>query len=117
MGIEMEEELEWKVGKNITIQKTSGTGKKKKPKTVVRDSFFSGFFRTIDNEDPEKRKDLLEKTIKEAEVDMDDVEDEELEQMYEDALERVTDDAYEMGMALRSQLIPFAVRWYTGEAI
>ncbi|CAE7567002.1 ISPE, partial [Symbiodinium microadriaticum] len=40
--------------------------------------------------------------------------DDEMEQ--EEMVEALLENAYDCGMALRTQIIPFAVRWYTGEA-
>merc|ERR1712194_634793 len=122
--ISMEEEIEWKAGKNITVEmKRVAAGKKgknlkeKKVEKVDRNNFFRSFFRNITLDDPSEIQDLLDKTLLEMGFDTSEVDDEEeLEQAYEDALEKVTDDAYEMGLCLRDNIIPFAVRWYTGQA-
>merc|ERR1712194_594993 len=88
-----------------------------KTEKVPRASIFRLFFRTISMDEPDLLKDLLDKSLLEMGFDSNDIDDEEeLEQAYEDALEKVSDDAYEMGLALRNNIIPFAVRWYTGEA-
>merc|ERR1712217_825200 len=95
-------------------------GKMGKAKMVKepKPSFFRTFMRTIELENPENLKDLLDKSLAEMGFDPEECDDEEeMEQAYEDALEKVNDDAYEMGMCLRDNIIPFAVRWYTGEAM
>eukprot|EP00930_Biecheleria_cincta_P043718 TRINITY_DN2_c0_g1_i2.p1 TRINITY_DN2_c0_g1~~TRINITY_DN2_c0_g1_i2.p1 ORF type:complete len:380 (+),score=129.65 TRINITY_DN2_c0_g1_i2:79-1140(+) len=108
-------EIEWQPGKDVTVEKVSkkvkGGGAKKakqkgKEKEEPRDSFFRAFFRSL----------------KPGEPIPDDVNMENFEEMMdedddEDALmEMLMDNDYEMGTCLRDQLIPFAVRWYTGEA-
>merc|ERR1712194_528869 len=96
--------------------KLSGAGKVK-TEIIDRASFFRLFFRSLDMDEPDKIRDLLDKGLMEMGFDSADVDDEdELEQAYEDALEKVTDDAYEMGLCLRDNIIPFDVRWYTGQA-
>merc|ERR1719356_661141 len=51
----------------------------------------------------------MARAIAQDEEEDDDVEDEEL-------LAYLMDSDYEVGTALRDYVIPFAVRWYTGEA-
>merc|ERR1712194_19100 len=93
--------------------KLSGAGKVK-TEIIDRASFFRLFFRSLDMDEPDKIRDLLDKGL--MEMGFDSADEDELEQAYEDALEKVTDDAYEMGLCLRDNIIPFAVRWYTGQA-
>jgi len=131
--IRMEEEIAWKPGQDLTVEikkipinkgpkgkKTGGGGGgagKMKTQRTDRASFFRMFFRTLSMEDPDSMKDLLDKSLQEMGFDAEDADDEdELQQAYEDALEKVSDDAYEMGLCLRDNIIPFAVRWYTGQA-
>lgn len=123
-GIKMDEDIEWKAGEDITIEMKKSDKKKNAKKGGApkitkepRVSFFRTFFRSIELETPDTLKDLLDKALHEMGFDANEAEDEdELEQAYEDALEKVSDDAYEMGLCLRDNIIPFAVRWYTGQA-
>jgi len=117
--IKMEKEIDWKPARDITVEIKKSKNEKKKLKTerIERASFFRLFFRTISMDEPDLIKDLLDKSLLEMGFDSNDIDDEEeLEQAYEDSLEKVSDDAYEMGLCLRDNIIPFAVRWYTGEA-
>lgn len=111
------QEIDWKEGKNVTVEKVSkkvkGGGAKKakqkgKEKEEPRDSFFRHFFRNLkagmpipDDVNIEDAQQLL---------DSDDEGDD--EQMMDLLLE----NDYEIGCCVRDQLVPFAVRWYTGEA-
>lgn len=88
----------------MTFKKPKNKKKNNKPVKEIRDSFFSLFFRTINNEDPESMRDLLDRTLRDLDQDLDECEEDELEGMYEEALEKVNDDAYEMGMCLRDQV-------------
>eukprot|EP00396_MALV-II-16_sp_LP-1_P000114 gene114-28_t len=122
--IVMEDAIEWKAGKDVTIEmkkpKGGGAKKKKAPKKEPRDSFFRKFFRTIDTEegDPEELEDLIGKVFEEMGFDPKESEaEEELDEAYEQAIERVMDEAYEQGLQLRDSLIPFAIRFFTGEAL
>lgn len=107
-------EINWKDGKDVTVEKVAkkvkGGGakkaKQKKEKEEPRDSIFRHFFRTLkpDMSVPD-------------DVNLDDVggmcdEDDDDEGI----MEMLMDNDHEVGMALRDQIIPFAVRWYTGEA-
>jgi len=108
-------EIEWKAGKNVTVEivskKVKGGGAKKakqkgKEKEEPRDSFFRNFFRHL----------------KEGMAVPDDVNLEDAQQMMDDdddddqMMSLLMENDYEIGCCVRDQLIPFAVRWYTGEA-
>lgn len=107
--------VDWKPGKDVTVEtikkKTKGGGAKKqkqkgKETQEPRDSFFRNVFRNLKAGDPVP----------------DDVNDEEARQMMDDEddddemMNMLMENDHEIGMAIRDQLIPFAVRWYTGEA-
>mmetsp|Transcript_16076 Transcript_16076/g.35287 ORF Transcript_16076/g.35287 Transcript_16076/m.35287 type:complete len:350 (-) Transcript_16076:121-1170(-) len=102
--------IDWKAGKDVTVEKVQkkvkGGGakkaKQKKEKDEPRRSFFRVFFRRL-----EKGMEIPDDLSMEDELD-DDNEDE--------VLEFLMDNDYEIGCALRDQIVPFAVRWYTGEA-
>jgi len=109
-------EIDWKPGKNVTVEtvkkKTKGGGAKKakqkgKEKEEPRDSFFRNFFRNLSAGDP--MPELGAEEVR-ALCDEDDEDDE------EGMLELLMENDYEIGTSVRDQLIPFAVRWYTGEA-
>jgi len=110
------ESIEWKAGKDITVEKivkkVKGGGAKKakqkgKEKEEPRESFFRLFFRSLkaDDEVPDDIRQLYDSGE-------DDEEDEDMDMEMEDIL----DQTFEMGCGIRDQIIPFAVRWYTGEA-
>lgn len=105
-------EINWKPGKDVTIEtvskKVKGGGAKKakqKQKETVepRPSLFRSFFRSL-KKDEEFPEDLVD--MEEDESDLDP----------EEMVEAFLEQQYDMGVALRDQIIPFAVRWYTGEA-
>lgn len=101
----------WYVGKNVTVETAKKTRKKGKDskkkgagKEEARLSFFRSFFRDL------KRGDPLPEAALELELESDsDADDNEF-------VERLLEDSYDVGCMLRDQVIPFAVRWYTGEA-
>jgi len=111
--------IEWKEGKDVTVEKVAkkvkGGGAKKakqKGKETIqpRPSFFRDFFRNLDSENTklsEEDKELMQGSM------MGDPEDDDDDG---DMLEYLMDGNYEMGCALRDTVIPFAVRWYTGDA-
>jgi len=110
-------DIEWKEGKNVTVEKVSkkvkGGGAKKakqkgKEKEEPRDSFFRGFFRHLKVGMPIPDDVNLE----EAQQLLDEDDDGDDEQM----MDLLMENDYEIGCCVRDQLIPFAVRWYTGEA-
>merc|ERR1712125_217309 len=95
-------EIDWKPGKNVTVEKVSkkvkGGGakknKQKKEKEEPRPSIFRDFFRSM-------------------KPDMDIPDDVNLD---EGIMEMLMENDHEIGCALRDQIIPFGIRWYTGEA-
>jgi len=106
-------DIEWKEGKDVTVEKTvkkvKGGGAKKakqKGKETIepRESFFRLMFRTMALTDEEVPEDLG--------MFMD--EDEDIDP--EEAVEMFLSQTDEFGCAVKDALIPFAVRWYTGEA-
>eukprot|EP00441_Pelagodinium_beii_P045760 CAMPEP_0197624652 /NCGR_PEP_ID=MMETSP1338-20131121/4218_1 /TAXON_ID=43686 ORGANISM="Pelagodinium beii, Strain RCC1491" /NCGR_SAMPLE_ID=MMETSP1338 /ASSEMBLY_ACC=CAM_ASM_000754 /LENGTH=287 /DNA_ID=CAMNT_0043194831 /DNA_START=31 /DNA_END=894 /DNA_ORIENTATION=- len=104
--------IDWKAGKNVTVEKVKKTGpKKKKPGKEVlepRPSFFRNFFRTIKEGSPlPEDVDPHELAMQ---VDADDEPDE------EDLVDALMEMDHSAGEAIRWNIIPFAVRWYTGEA-
>jgi len=110
--------IEWKAGKNVTVEKTvkkvKGGGAKKqkqkgKEKEEPRPSFFRDFFRNLKQGD-----ELPEDAKMQAQMMMD--EEDEEEEGDEELLAYLMDNDHEIGTALRDNIIPFAVRWYTGEA-
>jgi len=108
-------DIVWKTGKDVTVEKVAkavkGGGakkaKQKKTKEEPRDSFFRMFFRTL-KEDDEMPPDIMQMMLGEREDDEDEDDDE--------MLMEFMDNDHEIGMAVKDQIIPFAVRWYTGEA-
>jgi len=105
----------WKTGKDVTVEKVAkkvkGGGakkaKQKKEKEEPRDSFFRLFFRTL-KEGDDMPPDIMQMMLGEREDDEDEDDDE--------LLEEFMDNDHEIGMAVKDQIIPFAVRWFTGEA-
>lgn len=109
--------IEWKPGKDVTVEKVTkkvkGGGAKKakqkgKEKEEPRDSFFRGFFRNL-KEGGHIPEDINLEEAREL-VDDDDEDDD------EHMLELLMENDYEMGCCIRDSLVPFAIRWYTGEA-
>jgi len=107
-------EIDWNAGKNVTVEivknKKKGGGAKKKAqkkeKEEPRDSFFRSFFRNLkcDGEIPDdintaEARDLCED-----------------EDSNEQMMALLMENDYEIGSAIADQIIPFGVRWYTGEA-
>ncbi|CAE7643524.1 NAP1 [Symbiodinium sp. CCMP2456] len=101
----------WKAGQDVTMGKPAKGGKKKKSHKEKllepRKSFFRDFFRSLQEEDE------LPEDVDTQQLCMQ-MGDDEMEQ--EEMVEALLENAYDCGMALRTQIIPFAVRWYTGEA-
>eukprot|EP00933_Yihiella_yeosuensis_P029754 TRINITY_DN2338_c0_g1_i2.p1 TRINITY_DN2338_c0_g1~~TRINITY_DN2338_c0_g1_i2.p1 ORF type:complete len:323 (-),score=131.12 TRINITY_DN2338_c0_g1_i2:315-1283(-) len=107
-------EIDWKEGKDVTVElvkkKVKGGGAKKakqkgKESIEPRNSFFRIFFRNLTPEseipegfDPEE--------FGEDESDMDE----------EEIVEMIMDQDHDMGLEVKDNLIPYAVRYYTGEA-
>lgn len=96
-----------------TQKKVKGGGAKKakqKGKETIepRNSIFRTFFRSLDSEDP--LPDDLKGMMEMGSMDDDDDDSD------GDMIAMYLENDYETGMALKNQIIPFAVRWYTGEA-
>ncbi|CAE8623005.1 unnamed protein product [Polarella glacialis] len=113
--------INWKDGKDVTtalVKKQKETKKGKNNKSVKqeskeeqepRTSFLRSFFRSLKEGSglPESiHQDELERIQGEAEEGMDE----------EEMVEAIMSNDYDMGCAIRFNIIPFAVRWYTGEA-
>jgi len=106
-------EIEWNDGKDITVEKVAkkvkGGGakkaKQKKEKEEPRESFFRDFFRTLKPGEPVP-----------DDLNLEDMLDEDDEEDDDEIMEMLMDRDHEIGTAIQDQLIPFAVRWYTGEA-
>jgi len=114
-------EIVWKEGKDVTIakvaKKVKGGGakkaKQKKEKEEPRASIFRDFFRSLSQESK-----LTEemRTRCRAMGMMEDDDSDEDEEDDEQILEYLMDADHQIGQAVRDNIIPFAVRWYTGEA-
>merc|ERR1712228_582650 len=87
-------EIEWKPGKKA---------KQKKEKEEPRPSIFRDFFRSMKPD-----MDIPDDVNLDEEMMEDDDE--------EGIVEMLMENDHEIGCALRDQIIPFGVRWYTGEA-
>jgi len=103
-------EIDWKAGKNITVEKVAkkvkgGGAKKKKAKESEepRDSFFRSIFRNL------KLGDDIPEDIN-AEEMMDEIEDE------DEFVKEYLDNQMEIVKMIKDFLIPHAVRVFTGEA-
>jgi nucleosome assembly protein 1-like 1 len=110
--------IKWKSGKDVTVEtakkaKKGAAGKKKKQTsgstTEPRPSFFRSFFRTykVDGDLPDDMDPM--EVVMEMGADPDELDPEEILQM-------AMENDHETGGAIRDQIVPFAVRWYTGEA-
>merc|ERR1712032_1438587 len=104
-------EIDWKAGKDVTVEKKEkkvkgGGTKKAKQKGKVteepRDSFFRLFFRSVDPEGEE-----VPYLGEEAEGMMEDE---------DDIMEYVLDQDSEIANHMKNYFVPYAVRFYTGEA-
>jgi len=110
-------EINWKPGKNVTVEKAvkkkvkGGGAKKNKQKAKEteepRDSFFRNFFRNLRPDMPVPEDVNLDEAR-----DLCDDSDGEGGGM----MELLMENDLEIGSALREQLVPYAVRWFTGEA-
>mmetsp|Transcript_36441 Transcript_36441/g.100367 ORF Transcript_36441/g.100367 Transcript_36441/m.100367 type:complete len:338 (-) Transcript_36441:73-1086(-) len=107
--------IEWKTGMDVTVamvekkKKKSGGGAKKAMKAKAatlepRSSFFRMFFRNLKEGMP------LPSDVA-AEAGSDD------EGENEGVIDMLMEQDHDMGCALRDSLIPFGVRWYTGEVM
>lgn len=107
--------IDWKPGQDVTIEKVSkkvkgGGTKKTKPKKEeekIRPSFFCDFTASL-------HKGLTKEEIAAfLHVDKKEFPEEDLPVQ---VVNNLMESHYECGVALRDNIIPFAVRWYTGEA-
>jgi len=105
-------EIDWKPGKNVTVEKVTkkakgGGSKKQKAKSTEesRDSFFRLFFRSLKLGD-----DLPDDCADELAGMMEEFDDP------DSAVEMLLSNDHEMSRMLHGYVIPYAVRWYTGEA-
>jgi len=112
------DEIDWKAGKNVTVEKITkkvkGGGAKKakqkeKSKEEARPSFFRDFMRNLEA-GMKPTPDMIEQA--QAMLEDEDEDDDD----YEEIINMLMENDYEVGCALRDNIIPFAVRWYTGEA-
>lgn len=110
-------DIEWKPGKDVTVEKVAkkvkGGGAKKtkqkaKEKEEPRDSFFRNFFRNLKPDMPIPDDVNLDAMREMMEDDSDEEDD--------GMMGLLMENDYEIGCSVRDQLVPFAVRWYTGEA-
>jgi len=107
-------DINWKPGKDVTVEKVvkkvKGGGAKKakqknKDKEEPRESFFRQFFQSLKEGMP---IDALEGLDIPMDVDPDEIDEDEM-------LEYMMGSAHEAGCEIRDSVIPYAVRWYTGE--
>merc|ERR1712060_327562 len=108
--------IDWKAGKDVTVEKIAkkvkgGGAKKAKAKgkeTIeARQSFFGRFMNVKEGE--LEKDDLMKVLPPEAAEELDDMED-------EDVCEMVMEQLADAFNAVQENIIPWAVRWYTGEA-
>jgi nucleosome assembly protein 1-like 1 len=104
--------IDWKAGQDVTVEKkkaakTKKPKQKKKSDVEPRESFFRNFFVSLkqdgsfpDSIDPEQV--LMMMQSEDAEE--------------EDVVEFFMGSMYEVGCAIREYIVPYATRWYTGEA-
>merc|ERR1719277_1566958 len=112
--------IEWLAGKDVTVEKVAkkvkGGGAKKnkqkaKEKEEPRDSFFRSIFRNLRRDMPMPSDVNLEEA-RAMGMGGDDSDDDD-----EAMMGLLMENDYEIGCSIRDQLIPFAVRWFTGEAV
>merc|ERR1719296_80609 len=112
-------EIQWKAGKDVTVErvakKVKGGGAKKqkqkgKEKEEPRPSFFREFFRSM-----HPQMQLPQEALEEAGAVFGD-DDGDMEEQNAQLISYLMDNDREVGTAFRDSIIPFAVRWYTGEA-
>lgn len=113
-------QITWKAGKDITVamvkKKVKGGGAKKakgKEKSEPRMSFFRTFMGlnlTEGGSIPDGLEMLAEELKQQAGLDGADFDED------ENVVGFMMERDFELGMAVKDNIIPFAVRWYTGEA-
>lgn len=106
--------ITWKKGKDVTVaakqkKKKGAKGAKASPK-IPRSSFFRGFFATLEMGKPPPRG-LCMRDGGESSDD-DDVD----EQKATFKTMCLMEQDFEVGSVLKDQIVPYAVRWFTGEA-
>lgn len=107
--------IEWKPGQDVTVEevkkkkKAGSSAKPSKTKLEPRDSFFRGFFRSMKRGDPIPDDVNLE----EAAALCGGCSKEKAE---ERMMGLLLENDIQIGRSVRDQLIPYAIRWYTGEA-
>jgi len=108
--------INWKAGQDVTVekvkqQKTKGLKNKGNSKIKVepRPSFFRSFFKSLKADGPLPEEVDIHQVAMANGVDADDIQEEGLVQM-------IMENDMEIGSAIRDFVVPFAVRWYTGEA-
>merc|ERR1712007_28491 len=102
--------ISWSPGMNITVVKTQKKNKggvkrnknKGKEKEEARESFFRYFFKNL-KPDADLPDDVMDEADSDGEPGQ--------------LMQVLMDNDHESGIALRDQIIPYAVRWYTGEAV
>jgi len=112
--------INWKPGKDVTVEriqkKVKGGGAKKakqknKETEQPRSSFFRFFFRSLLKHEME-----LPDDIRLDIPDMDEEDEESMDEHKEEIIELLLETHYDIGETMKDSVIPFAVRWYTGEA-
>jgi len=115
--------ITWKSGKDVTVEivkkKVKGGGAKKakqaKEKEQPRESFFRNFF--VNLKEGEPIPDSIDvKALKQEFAGMEDFDDEEVDDDDERLVGMLMENDHSCGDAIQKNVIPFAVRWYTGEA-
>jgi len=103
--------IQWNEGKDVTVhlvtkKKKKGGGAKKaaKPALQPRSSFFRMFFRNL------REGEVPEDIVLPDEEAVDDID-------LPSLVSRLLEQDHDLGCAFRDSLVPFAVRWYTGEAM
>merc|ERR1712039_503997 len=111
-------EIKWKEGKDVTFEmvqkKVKGGGAKKKKAAgkatkEPRPSFFRTLTHTLNKDGPVPEGIDIEDVAMSIGADEDDMDEEDLMKM-------IMQQDYETAEALKDEIIPWAVRWYTGEA-
>merc|ERR1712039_1152133 len=110
--------IDWKEGKDVTFEmvqkKVKGGGAKKKKAAgkatkEPRPSFFRSMFRTLNKNGPMPEDIDIEEVAMACGADEEDLDE-------EDCMKMIMENDLEMGQGIKDELIPWAVRWYTGEA-
>eukprot|EP00927_Polykrikos_kofoidii_P061927 TRINITY_DN56751_c0_g1_i1.p1 TRINITY_DN56751_c0_g1~~TRINITY_DN56751_c0_g1_i1.p1 ORF type:complete len:335 (+),score=81.33 TRINITY_DN56751_c0_g1_i1:99-1007(+) len=111
-------QIVWKPGKDVTMEKVKkkkakGGGAKKGNQTTTKEeerpSFFRTFFRNMKSDDD------LPEDVHLLHVDMEDSDDDDDDN--DMVMPMILQADHEIGIAIRDFVIPYATRWYTGEAV